>query len=388
MNHSDQNFVFEAKNRSLASLRQRYSLFSGAALLAVLLGARLLAANSSPSDGLLWLSTSALPLAYLLLAFWQDLPHNKRSGEGELLPTLGAGNIASLSRGVLLAGVAGFLLLPQPDGAVAWVPGLLYALAITADFLDGYLARVTDHSTELGERLDMRLDGLGMLLASALAIRYGQLPIWYILVGMARYLFLVGIWVRRRWGLPVHELPQRVSRRGLAGVQMAFIAILLLPLFSPPAAHTAALAFGVPFFLGFTRDWLHTIGALQKPLLSRSRFLESVEHWFPLALRLLMLGVFASRVPAAISGGSGTSLFLLEGFALLLAVLGISGRVAAIAALVLLGLQQASDPLGLAQSLLLLFYTGVLFLGTGPLSLWRPEERLIVRRAGEAAVSS
>jgi hypothetical protein len=36
----------------------------------------------------------------------------------------------------------------------------------------------------------MSMDGWGILVASFLAVLYDQVPTWYILVGLARYLYL------------------------------------------------------------------------------------------------------------------------------------------------------------------------------------------------------
>jgi hypothetical protein len=66
-----------------------------------------------------------------------------------------------------------------------------------------------------------------------------------------------------------------------------------------------------------------------------------------------------------------------------LVALGVSGRIAAIGGLLLLGAQQALGGLSSLQILLIIGYTGVLFAGTGPFSLWAPEEWLIRHRAGE-----
>ena len=93
--------------------------------------------------------------------------------------------------------LAGFVFLPQPSGGLAWLPALLYTLAIMADYLDGYFARLTHHATVLGEILDIEFDALGILMATSLAVHYGQLPWWYLPIGLSRYLFLFGIWWRR-----------------------------------------------------------------------------------------------------------------------------------------------------------------------------------------------
>lgn len=208
-----------------------------------------------------WLALSVPVLAYQLVLLWRFLPRN-RNGD-RLLPSFGVGTLLTLARGVLIAFLAGFLLLPQPTQSLVWLPAMLYGLAVLADYLDGTIARLTDHVTALGARLDTEFDALGILIAPLLAVAYGQLPLWYLAVSAARYLFVFGRWTRRRRGLPVFDLPPRTSRRTLAGVQMVFLVVVLLPVVTPPATTVAAVFVAVPFVAGFVRDWLYTIGRIR-----------------------------------------------------------------------------------------------------------------------------
>ena len=67
---------------------------------------------------------------------------------------------------------------------------------------------------------------------------------------------------------------------------------------------------------------------------------------------------------------------------LFLLVFGVAGRVAAIAGLLLLGVQQIYTGLNLAQHFLIFVYVMILYLGTGKHSLWKPEDRLIIKKVG------
>lgn len=368
--------------QALISLRKRWAFSAALSLSTLLGGSILLASQGLPAWR--WLLPALLVYGYLLAVLWRGLEANRRPGEDRLLPDLGAGNIATLLRGGLLALLSGFLLLPAPTGWLAWIPGVLYTLAILADFLDGYLARVTDHATRLGEVLDMSFDGLGVLVAVLLGARDGRLPDWYLVIGFARYAYLVGSWLRTRRGLPLYELPPSLARRGLAGLQMGFLAVALWPVFSPSGVHLAALGFGLPFLAGFLRDWLHHAGVI-RPALSEAGRTHILTRWAPLALRLAV-GLLAAVSLYARGGGSSLSEPLLlgaEGLMAALILLGAAGRVAAIAGMMLLGSGQLFASPATIHTLLLAAYLGVLFLGTGPFSLWAPEEILIHRRAGE-----
>jgi CDP-diacylglycerol--glycerol-3-phosphate 3-phosphatidyltransferase len=385
---------------ALFQLRQRWALVALISALFLLSGYSLLQGSWQVAYARQWLIQASLGLLYLLWVLWRGLEHNYRVGETHLLPGLGIANITTLLRGVLIASLLGFLLLPWPPGWLAWIPAGLYTLAVLADFLDGLLARITRRVTRLGEILDMSFDGLGVLVASLLAIQYSQVPAWYLLVALARYLFLAGIWLRRRLGLAVHELQPSVRRRAFAGVQMGFLFFILMPVFTPPGTYIAAAMFALPFLVGFVIDWLAACGVCfaYRPLQARLRAF-SIDR-LPLLLRLMAavlilaeLSRFLALYTGWVSEQPAPGLpYSQTGFLLLIALqclvlvtlaLGVSGRVAAIVGLCLLGIQQLVGSLTAAQIGLALLYTAILYLGTGALSLWKPEDRLIFARAGE-----
>jgi CDP-diacylglycerol--glycerol-3-phosphate 3-phosphatidyltransferase len=324
-----------------------------------------------------------LGLAYGLWLFGRGLKDNHRQGEMLLLPTLGAGNAVTLLRGLLLGLLAGFLFSPRPLSGLAWAPALLYTLAILADYLDGYLARVTHHATLLGETLDMEFDALGMLVATTLAVGYGQMPAWYLLPGLARYLFVFGMWLRSRQGKPVYPLAHKASRRMMAGFQMSFTSVLLWPLFSPPATVLAGVVFTLPFLAGFTEDWLEVSGRIG-PASHRyqaARRLATVVGtvWLPLLLRL----VLAAIVLGSTIAGQGSILGLVMSIAAIMLALGVAGRLAALGLLVATCSVILTHGLEVGNGLMLVCTVAVTLLGSGAYSIWRPEDALLNRRAGE-----
>jgi len=378
----------EDQRSILKGLRRRWGVFAASCVIYLGSGYALLRHWWSPANSARWLALVSLALVYLLVVLGRNLGSNHRPGESRLLPTFGWGNRATLLRGLLLAGLLGFLFSPRPTGPAAWLPGILYTLAILADFLDGYLARVTNHATELGEILDMNFDGVGMLGASLLAVSYGQAPWWYLLVGLARTLYLGGIWIRERLGAPIYELPPSITRRGLAGLQMGFLAAILWPVFSPPGTHIAAALFGLPFLLGFASDFLIASGVIRAQGGKRSQSRQTLTRWLPFGLRLAVLALLlpplleAYRVFSSLDS-SLVVLTILSALVVVLLSLGIASRSAAILGLCLLGFQQVLASLTGAQIALIFVYFTILFLGGGALALWSPEETLIQRRAGE-----
>jgi len=194
---------------------------------------------------------------------WRFLEVNVHPQQQLLRSRFGAGTLVTLFRGFLLALLGGYILVPPSSGIFRWIPAFLYLLAALSDGVDGYLARKKDHVTVLGAEIDMRLDALGILLAIALGMHYGQLDVWYFLVGMAYYLFAFGKYVRHFFNLPVVPLQSRRHRSVLAGLQMGFLAVVLWPVFAPPATTLAAYIFGIPLLITFLRDYLIMAGWLK-----------------------------------------------------------------------------------------------------------------------------
>ena len=386
---------------TVATLRALRRRWWGAALLsttALAAGYAWLRAGWDAGLASRWALLTAAALAFVLATVWRNLPHNRLPGQA-LLSGLGPANWVTILRAILLALLAGFILLPRPMGALAWVPAILYTVAIAADLLDGALARLTRRVTVLGATLDMAFDGLGLLVAVTLAVRYGQLPWLYLLVGLARHLFVAGLWWLARQGRPTYDLTPSTFRRIAAGLQMAFISVILWPLFGPPATFVAGACFGIPFLVGFARDWLVVSGAVDPASAGYRRAIgwyARLARWLPPALRLsgaaLAAGVLGPRLwgplPASYLalGPTGTVLAMGAGalalFAAALLALGAVSRLAALGLLAATCLDLAVGGYRPYHAGLLIAAIGLLYLGGGAYALWRADDALFARRAG------
>jgi CDP-diacylglycerol--glycerol-3-phosphate 3-phosphatidyltransferase len=167
----------------------------------------------------------------------------------------GLANQFTIFRGLLICLLAGFLFLNTPEGFLAWIPGFLYSTALIMDGFDGYLARLCKETSAFGAFLDRDLDALGTLIGVLLAVHYARLPVWYILAGMAYYLFACGEWWREKRGLPLHPLPTSRYRRHVAVIQSVFVALALLPVTVLPKSDMTAALIMIPVLAGFLRDW-------------------------------------------------------------------------------------------------------------------------------------
>lgn len=330
-----------------------------------------------------WLLVSVLFVGAQMAVAWAVLPQNRRSGDYGLWRWLGAGNTLTLLRGLLVGMLAGFLLAPQPGGWLAWAPALLYGLERAIDFCDGLVARLTRSETRLGAILDMEFDGLGILVAVALAVQFGKLPAWYLVLGVSRPLFVLGLWLRQRAGKPVYDLPPSDNRRIIAGLQTGFVAVVLWPILAASVTQFASYLFAIPLILSFGRDWLVVSGAIDasSPAYAARRSLAKrvIEGWLPLVARLLgALTVALLSWPPAASAELGLGWLLPA--ALLLC--GVVSRLAALALTVGASVAMTASGLRLETALLMACAVAVLHLGGGRYALWTPEERPLHAKLG------
>jgi CDP-diacylglycerol---glycerol-3-phosphate 3-phosphatidyltransferase len=362
--------------------RKTFGLMAFAAL-ALSGGYVLLRTVWNPAYALQWVIVAALITAYESTILWRGLFKNRPTEGADLYSTFGLGNIFSLTRGLLLAGLGGFLFLPWPDGWLAWAPGVLYIAADLLDYCDGLAARLTRHTTLLGEHLDLEYDSVNVLVGPLLGIWYGQLPLWYLLICAARYLFIAGIWLLKRQGKLVHDLPPSILRRSLAGFQMSFMAVVLLPVFSPPGTWVAAAVFGLPFLAGFLRDWLVVSGWLDPASVRYKKVTALTEKLFSIGvlplLRLITLVIGIQAGSSLLNNSPVCAVFYIVSS--LLIGSGTAARSVALLQIIATGLLLSS---GLISGLMLIgCAAAIIMLGSGSFSLWKPEEDFVTRRYGE-----
>ena len=317
------------------------------------------------------------------------LAGNHRPGEeGLLFPTLGAANWITVLRAGAVVALAGFLPLTiygfqELPESLAWAPGLFYLVISAADLLDGIVARKLQRTTELGKKLDIETDAAGLMTASLLAVSLDRLPVIYLLVGSAYYLFILGIQVRQKRDKPVAELQQRPYARIIAGFQMGLVGMALLPMFNPVFTRTAGLIFMTPLLLGFFRDWLvvscrlRTDGA-QQSVLDRWAGSKGMKA-LPLLLRFVLL---ADGLAASVTYSVQEPLQVWQLayiFSCLFAGIGFMSRSASLFLVVLLAGSQS--PFGLSFLSLALFSAAATLMlsGSGSMSFWAPEERILYR---------
>jgi phosphatidylglycerophosphate synthase len=358
-----------AASPALAALRRRWLLLAAAQLLALAAGYRLL--NSAA-----WLLLAAAFAAWQLFVLYRDLPLNAPKA-GLLRPAFGAGTWLSGLRLIGLSLLAGLLALPRPAGELLWLPFALALLFNLSDLFDGYLARRSGLATPLGAKLDLDLDGRGMLIVTLLAVRYGQAAWPFALAGLARYAYVAALWLHRRRGGRLRPAPPNALRRPFAGVQMGVATALLAPLFVPPATVFVSTLTLIPFLGHFVYDWLSVTGRFRpRP----EPAIRSFAAGAALVLRLLVCALLFQRVFAGEIARLSTAFDLMAALYLLL---GFAGRPLAMLALIVSTARLGSAPLAAADYALLAGLLGLMYLGFGRWQLWQPELGLLTRRLAD-----
>lgn len=335
-------------------------------------------------DAIRWLALAAATMAVQMTVLRWALRFNHHPDGASLFPDLGIANGMTLTRGLLTCLMAGFLFGPAPQGWLAWAPAVLYMTERVIDFFDGFVARYTSRETKLGTILDMEFDGLGILIAVGLAIQVDHLPLWYLILGLGRQLFIFGIWVRQRLGWPVFDLPPSDHRRLIAGFQTGFISIILWPTWTPEAAMFAAWLFAVPLIFSFGRDWLVVSATIDAESASYQRVRRRAklffEQWVPPLVRLLSGALVAWMI---IQGEAIVGVLAwLAAIAAGLLLLGVVGRAAALILAFVAAFSAAQVGLRLDNSLLLVCTVYILHLGSGRFALWTPEEYYLHAKLG------
>jgi CDP-diacylglycerol---glycerol-3-phosphate 3-phosphatidyltransferase len=339
-----------------------------------------------------WLAPAGGLLIYQLIYLYRHLDENRDKDSGKLFTRLGLANWLTVGRGALLAFVAGFLFIPRPSGWLAWVPAVIYLMAVLIDYFDGYAARRSGMTSQLGSRLDMHIDVHGYLIGGFLLALWGQVPVWYLAVPLARPLYVLGEWVLTRQNRSLRPLYPNQFRRALSGAQMGFTTVLLFPVFTPPGTTIAATIYMLPFLTTFLLDWLWVSGALPETFLlpseRRIRLANWLRNWLPLLLRaVLVILLIARLLQPGLPGIYAGLIYLVHGLAVIAVLTGSLGRVIAVGVMLVSGLYLQINTGDLLSWGLLLTSLSLFFSGTGRFSLWKPEDWLIYHIAGEKSKS-
>jgi phosphatidylglycerophosphate synthase len=215
-------------------------------------------------------------------------------------PAIHPADWVTLSRALLIAGVAGLVAdsFGRPVPVTALVT--LSAVALVLDAVDGQVARRTGTVTALGARIDGEVDAfLILLLSIAVSQDYGS---WVLSIGAARYVFLLAGWPIPWLRAP---LPPRFWRKVVAAVQGVVLTVAASGVINDTVGMIAVAVALLLLAESFGRDviWLYRAGASPRARLAvryTIAALALVLLWFVLLLpdRLYQISLDAFvRIP-------------------------------------------------------------------------------------------
>jgi len=195
---------------------------------------------------------------------------------------------------------------------------------------------------------------------------------------------------------PLNELIPYPGARLMAGFQMGFIGVVLLPVLKPPVTYIAAVIFMVPFLLGFLRDWWVICAKIQtdhrQPAGWEKKLHGLFTVWVPLCLRFLIIVAAVALACKLISDDPELNGLLRQHFHywpglkmsiifIILSILlglGILGRLVALFLGLLAGYLIVSGVQAIEYYLIFICACCLLLTGAGLFSVWQPEDKIIM----------
>src|SRR5207342_982170 len=225
----------------------RLAAILGMVATAALLGVVSAAAGLGAAGWIAGLATGSAATALLVTA-------RMRSDQPAIFPA----DWVTLTRTVLIAGVAGLVAdsFGRPVSTTALVT--LSSVALALDAVDGLVARRTGTATPLGARIDGEADAfLILLLSIAVSQDYGS---WVLVIGAARYALLLAGWLIPWLAAP---LPPRYWGKVVAAVQGIVLTVAASGLLDRRAGMIAVAAALLLLAESFGRAviWLYRTGA-------------------------------------------------------------------------------------------------------------------------------
>jgi phosphatidylglycerophosphate synthase len=225
----------------------RLATLLGMLATAALLGVVSATAGLGVAGWIAGLATGSAATALLVTA-------RMRSDQPEIHPA----DWVTLTRAVLIAGVAGLVAdsFGRPVPVTALVT--LSTVALVGDAVDGQVARRTGTATPLGARIDGEVDAfLILLLSIAVSQDYGA---WVLVIGAARYALLLAGWLIPWLAAP---LPPRYWGKVVAAVQGIVLTVAASGLLDRRAGMIAVAAALLLLAESFGRAviWLYRTGA-------------------------------------------------------------------------------------------------------------------------------
>ncbi len=118
-------------------------------------------------------------------------PRKKTRRERLREEILNAPNLITIFRMALIPVYLGFLASESRPNSY-WA-AIIFSIAAASDWVDGWLARISNKITTLGKFLDPLADKLIVLSGLIMLVRLGRVPVWVVVLILARELLISGL---------------------------------------------------------------------------------------------------------------------------------------------------------------------------------------------------
>lgn len=145
---------------------------------------------------------------------------------------------------------------------ITWLITALVLYGILSDYLDGYIARLTNQVTEWGKILDPVADKFCAFFLFLYAVYIDIIPLWFFIIEIGRDLFIVG------GSLYIRKLRGKVAMAVMSGkISVNVLGLYWLAAFFYPDAYAAhqmlmGASLALMFFSSF--DYLHRFNLIRK----------------------------------------------------------------------------------------------------------------------------
>lgn len=139
----------------------------------------------------------------------------------KLKPAGGYANLVTLLRYILL-----LLIVIFSDVWPVWSLGLLFAIPVLLDGLDGYLARKLNHITKFGALFDLETDSLFMTFTGMILYHKNIVGSWLLPAAYMRYFYVLAIAI-----LQLNRIQEKRTRFGPFIAFIMFVSVILEFLF-------------------------------------------------------------------------------------------------------------------------------------------------------------
>lgn len=167
--------------------------------------------------------------------------------------------LITVSRGFLSVVATGLAVtavgIPETE-TIGWIVGILFGISGLFDLADGWVARNKSKKTELGSRMDIETDSMSTLFGSIIVVMNGLVSPFFLLVGLARYIYLIYFSILHGDTNPEDNGEYQWLNQSLFVLVFSSMSISMLPLLEPNLTRVLLSTIGFAFVANFLRSLL------------------------------------------------------------------------------------------------------------------------------------